>query len=78
MGSSRRTYSSSSRSKRRAIGNYRAALQQKDTTDVNLSISHFFDVFTGTILGDNTKIGAYALNIYDLLHFAPSRDLQIT
>ena len=68
--SSRRTYSSSSRSKRRAIGNYRAALQQTDCTNVNLSITHRFDITNGEVdLGNSGYIntGLYALNIFDLL-----------
>lgn len=66
---SRRTYSSSSRSKRRAIGNYRAALQQTDSTNVNLSITHRFEVTNTTKeIGLNTiPVGLYAINIYDLL-----------
>jgi hypothetical protein len=68
----RRAYSSTSRSKRRAIGNFKAALQQKDKTDVSLSISHKFSAFTGKIplsTGEdsNEDCGVYALNIWDLL-----------
>jgi hypothetical protein len=70
----RRAYSSSSRSKRRAIGNYKAALQQKDVTQINLSCSHIFDCFNGEVRvpnydhGKNTlQTGVYALNIWDLL-----------
>ena len=69
--SSRRTYSSSARSKRRAIGNYRAALQQKDKSDVNLSITHRCECFVGETPDNNianvTDAGVYALNIFDLL-----------
>lgn len=75
--SSRRTYSSTSRSKRRAIGNYRAAVQQRDKTDVNISIAHKFTCNTSTLtysenVGNNTveytkNKGVYALNIWDLL-----------
>ena len=67
--SSRRTYSSSSRSKRRAIGNYRAALAQKDATNVNLSITHKFQCNTSTLTVGNQSLhkGVYALNMWDLL-----------
>lgn len=67
--SSRRTYSSTSRSKRRAIGNYRAALNQTDCTNVNLSVTHRFSVTNGETEVDGVQFtsGLYALNIFDLL-----------
>lgn len=78
--SSRRAYSTSSRSKRRAIGNQRAANQQKDTSQVNLSIQHkcsteyyhnsleiLDNEGAGTGVYENFQSGVYALNIWDLL-----------
>ena len=66
-----------SRTKRRALGNYRAALSQKDSTDVNLSIPSSCTVFnqqtalSKTVDGNSTvywiDTGTYALNIWDLL-----------
>lgn len=63
----RRAYSSTSRSKRRAIGNYRAAIKQQDKTDVNLNISTKFKAFEGTVGLEDKSVGVYALNIWDLL-----------
>lgn len=66
----RRAYSSTSRSKRRAIGNYRAAIQQTDKTDVNLSVMTKFETFRGTLNVSNEReedYGVFALNIWDLL-----------
>ena len=51
--------------KRRAIGNYRAAIKQQDKTDVNLNITTKFKTFQGETL--DFQNGAYALNIWDLL-----------
>lgn len=67
--SSRRTYSSTSRSKRRAIGNYRAALNQTDCTNVNLSVTHRFSVSNSDteVNNEHFTTGLYALNIFDLL-----------
>ena len=69
-----RSYTYSSRSQRRAIGNYRAAQQQKDSTDVNLSIPSTCSVFNKDIQiptkngGFRTvNAGTYALNVWDLL-----------
>ena len=58
-----------SSSKRKAIGNYKAALQQKDKTDVNLNIAHRFAVgCTQVTVGEDTfRTGVYAMNIWDLL-----------
>lgn len=73
---SRRVAYGSSRSKRRALGNYRAAIQQKDSTDVNLSIPSQCTIFnqdTELIVNTTTldtrtfNTGTYALNIWDLL-----------
>lgn len=61
----RRTWASTARSKRRAIGNYRAAIKQQDKTDVNLNITTKFKTFQGTTL--TFQNGVYALNIWDLL-----------
>lgn len=72
----RRSYYRSTGSKRRAIGNYRAALQQRDSTDVNLSIPSTCTVFnqdsevpTGNVQDSTRRIntGTFALNIWDLL-----------
>lgn len=68
----RRAYTSGSRSKRRVIGNYRAALQQRDATQVNLSIPTNITVsYKDVILDGNEatsiKAGTFALNIWDLL-----------
>ena len=63
-------YRRSTRSaKRRAIGNYKAAVQQKDKTDVNLNITHKCSTqYKNTTIGeDNFNTGVYALNIWDLL-----------
>lgn len=64
-----------SRSKRRAIGNYRAAIQQKDSTQVNLNIQHKCSTsFRGVLIpGEGGavrhqfKAGVYAVNVWDLL-----------
>lgn len=55
--------------KRRAIGNYRAALQQKDATQVNLSVTNQISACFKTIQlkGETEQIGVYALNIWDAL-----------
>ena len=73
----RRAYSSYSRSKRRAYGNYKAALQQKDSTQVNLSIPGEITCFNKTTTGirvgpsveDVISIsnGVAAINIWDVL-----------
>ena len=55
---------------RRAVGNYKAASQQKDSTQVNLNITHKCSTtYKNTSMGDEvTKLtGVYALNIWDLL-----------
>ena len=65
--STRRTYSSSSRSKRRAIGNYRAAIKQQDKTDVNLNIMTKIQAHQGTTLQGNFPNGVCPVNIWDLL-----------
>ena len=60
-----------SRSARKAIGNYKAAVQQKDATQVNLNIMHKCTTsynLDGTIVtGKTFTTGVYALNIWDLL-----------
>lgn len=70
----RRTYSTASRSTRRAIGNYRAASQQKDSTQVNLSIPSIVSVFSGETAYVNEEgtaatmhNGVAAINIFDVL-----------
>ena len=67
---SRRAYATSSRSKRRAIGNQRAARQQKDISEVSLSITHKCSTsYLWKYFSAQTKFttGVYALNIWDLL-----------
>lgn len=68
----RRYYRRRGRTVRRAVGNYRAAAQQKDSTQVNLNIIHK----ASTIFAKKqikpagqgtTLVGVYALNIWDLL-----------
>ena len=63
----RRTYGSKTR--KRAIGNYRAAVQQKDATQVNLNVMHKCSTgyFKKTLNGVSKNTGVYALNIWDLL-----------
>lgn len=66
----RRRYTSySGRSARKAVGNYKAATQQKDKTDVNLNVMHKCTTsYKNTTIGeDNFNTGVYALNIWDLL-----------
>lgn len=65
----RRNWVYSSRSKRRAIGNQKAANQQKDAATVNLSIQHKCSTsyIKKDINGDKFNTGVYALNIWDLL-----------
>lgn len=71
--SSRRTYSTLSRSQRRASGNQRAARQQRDKSEVSLSVPTRLECFNSTITipnGENPITingGVTALNIYDLL-----------
>lgn len=74
----RRYNRTSTSATRRAAGNYRAALQQRDATSVNLSISSNIDVtnkpvdITNYFLGANYdqhlgNAGSFAINIWDLL-----------
>lgn len=74
----RRYSRTSTSSSRRAAGNYRAALQQRDASSVNLSISSNIDVenkplrITNFFLPANqtidlTNAGSFAINIWDLL-----------
>lgn len=66
----RRAYSFGSRSKRRALGNYRAARQQRDASQVNLSIP-LQCTAASTVINvqghDPFHSGTYAINIWDLL-----------
>ena len=66
----RRNYFNSSRSKRRATGNQRAAAQQRDTTQVNLSIPTQIECGNSTFSINGSEIGpigVYALNIWDVM-----------
>lgn len=70
----RRAYTTSTRSKRRAIGNLRAANQQKDSTQVNLSIPSVIRCFQGETAytdasgtAQTISNGVHAVNIYDIL-----------
>lgn len=74
--STRRTYASLSRSQRRASGNQRAARQQRDKSEVSLSIPTRLECFNASLTipnpadADNPVIvngGVTALNIWDLL-----------
>lgn len=71
--SSRRTYSTLSRSQRRASGNQRAARQQRDKSEVSLSVPTRLECFNASLTipnGENPIVitgGVTALNIYDLL-----------
>lgn len=58
-----------STSARRAVGNYRAAQQQKDITSVNLNIVTKADasVMNKEINNEVKPVGVFALNIWDLL-----------
>lgn len=57
------------RTKRRAIGNLIAANSQKDSTQVNLSITHKCSArdFIANLNGSNFRLGAYVINVWDLL-----------
>lgn len=65
----RKGYYYSGKSKRRAIGNQKAANQQKDICNVNLNIIHKCNTLYKrlTIGADVFKSGVYALNMWDLL-----------
>lgn len=70
----RGTYTTSSRSTRRAIGNYRAAQQQKDSTQINLSIPSRITCFSGETayvneqgVASSLTNGVAAINIFDIL-----------
>ena len=65
----RNRYKYGSSNKRKAIGNYKAAIQQRDGSQVNININHQFSVANKIIAGTRKQIhtGSYALNIWDLL-----------
>lgn len=72
----RRTYTSLSRSQRRASGNQRAARQQRDKSEVSLSVPTRLECFNASLTipnpadADNPVVvngGVTALNIWDLL-----------
>lgn len=68
----RRAYFITSRSQRRASRNQRAAMSQKDTCEVNLSIPTTVSAFNSQItIGDNQEIafdsGVGIINIWDLM-----------
>lgn len=76
--SSRRAYSSYSRSQRRATRNQKAALQQRDQGEVVINIPTKIDVFNGTTEVNEPLLngepdptimenGVFALNIWELL-----------
>lgn len=68
-GFGRRNWYYSSRAKRSAYGNQRAANQQKDVSNVVLNVSHKCSCayVNKTIGNENFNCGVYALNIWDLL-----------